>query len=107
MDLAHVRGYNIKPLFQYDFVTSYLFEAEYLMARVARCQWPEKRSTILVDAVANMRRISTKSYENFGQPCEALIENAIAISHKASFWILLYSTKYNECLRRKETVTIH
>ena len=31
LDLAHVREYNIKLLFQYDFVTSYLFEAEHLV----------------------------------------------------------------------------
>ena len=55
-----------------------------------------------MDAVANMPRISTKSYENFGQLCEALIENAMLFhtKHHCGFCYIPLNT-VNICEERR------
>jgi hypothetical protein len=131
IDLARVRGYDMKEVFKYDLVeSSYLFDEnglmtpahdKYLLGKELESnlkhedmtlpyQWPEMESAYLIDVMSVLRKIRTKDLETFGEFCCSAMAIVTSLCKRASCIDFVFdsylreSVKEGECSRRA-TVT--
>jgi hypothetical protein len=128
IDLARVRDYDIKHLFQYDLVSSnYLFDVHGFMTNPNKStlctelekslaasdfthprQWAKVKCVYVVDVMANVRRVRSKMLKTFGEFLDTFLAMVLSLStnaHRIDFVFDTYlkgSVKDSERVRRCE-----
>ncbi len=132
LNIACVRGYDIKRLFQYDLVsTTYLFDKDGLMTKpvksdlcktleakltlqdwVAKDQWTQEITAYLVDVMAQVRRVPITNLKTFGDMSDSYLAMVKGLCSQASRIYFVFDTyidgsvKDSERIRRCDTTPI-
>ena len=124
IDLARVREYDMKHLFEYELVSSsYLFDDKAFMTdphKSTLCteleknlrsvdfvkpqQWPQMKCTYVVDVMANIRKLPTLKLKTFGDLLDTFIKPYETYSHYAFCIDFVFDTYIEGSVKDSERV---